>query len=237
MNFTLVTGGAKNLGREICLHLAAHQFNVAVHYNKSEKEALQVVKECQAYGVFAEAIHGDFSSNDGLEKFIEMYLKQFPNTKNLVNNVGNYLVKSALETSFEEMTDLFQVNVFACLSLSKALLPSIKMSQGSIVNIGVAGIDRVKAECYSTAYSMTKLCLLMLTRSLAKELGAFNVAVNMVSPGVLSSSIDALENLENIPMKRFGCLNEVADVVAFLLNQKNHYITGQNIEVAGGVRL
>lgn len=237
MSFTLVTGGAKNLGREICLHLAKNKLNVVVHYNKSEKEALQVVNECRKFGVQAEAIQGDFSSMDGVKKFIEMYLKQFPNTKNLVNNVGNYLIKSALETSYEEMTDLFQVNVFACLYLSQSLLHTIKMSQGSIVNIGVAGIDRGKAECYSTIYSMTKLSLLMLTRSLAKELGKFNVAVNMVSPGVLTSSIDAAENLEIIPMKRLGSLNEVADVVAFLLNQKNHYITGQNIEVAGGVRL
>ena len=237
MSFTLVTGGAKNLGAEICLNLAKNGLNVVVHYNKSELQALEIVKKCESLSVKAVAIHGDFSTMDGVKEFVENYLRLIPNTQNIVNNVGNYLVKSPLNTSLEEMIDLFQVNLYAAFYLIQNLMPSIKKLKGNVINIGVAGIDRGRAESYSTAYSMSKLSLLMLTRSLAKELSSFDVAVNMVSPGILEGAVDAPKNLETIPMQRLGTYREVSDVVTFLLDQKNHYITGQNIEVAGGVRL
>jgi NAD(P)-dependent dehydrogenase (short-subunit alcohol dehydrogenase family) len=237
MSFTLVTGGSKNLGREICLAIAKQRGNVAIHYNKSKKEALQVVTECKSFGVQAEAIQGDFSTSESTKVFIENYKKQFIVTKNLVNNVGNYLIKNLLETSVEEMKDLYQVNLFAPFVLMQSFIPLIKQEKGSIVNIGVAGIEHARAENYSTAYSMTKLSLLMLTKTIAKELAAFDVAVNMVSPGILEGSIGIPKDYKSIPMKRFGTYNDIANVITFLLDHNNHYITGQNIEVAGGVRL
>ncbi len=237
MSFTLVTGGAKNLGREICLRLAENQLNVALHYNKSDKQANLTVNECRSFGVHAEAIHGDFSTEENIKKFIDEYMKRFPKTQNLINNVGNYLVKSALETTIDEMETLFQVNLYAPFLLMKSLIPSIREERGSIINIGVAGIDHFRAENYSTAYSMTKQNLLLLTKSLAKELATFDVAVNMISPGMLENSADAPKILKTVPMNRLGTFKEVAEVAAFLLDKKNHYITGQNIEIAGGVRL
>lgn len=237
MSFTLVTGGAKNLGKEICLTLARNQCNVAIHYNTSKDEALEIAKECISLGVKAEAIQGNFSSMENVKEFVKEYLRRFPKTNNLINNVGNYLIKSACDTEVEEMIDLFQVNLYAPFFLIQSLIPLILEEKGSIINIGVAGINQIRSENYSTAYSLTKMNLLMLTKSLAKELSPFGVTVNMVSPGILEGSIDAFENRSYIPMKRFGNFSEVADVVAFLLKPNNHYITGQNIEVAGGVRL
>jgi len=237
MSYTLVTGGAKNLGAEICLTLAKNQMNVVIHYNTSKTSAIEVAEKCRLFGVKAETINGDFSTLNGVKEFAKEYLRLFPDTKNIVNNVGNYLVKPLLDSTPEEIINLFQVNLHAPILLIQSLVPSIKFFKGSVINLGVAGIDKGRAESYSTAYSMTKLSLLMLTRSLAKELAPFNVAVNMVSPGILEGSIDAPKNLEPIPMQRLGTYEQVADVVLFLLNQKNHYITGQNIEVAGGVRL
>lgn len=236
MSKTLVTGGARNLGREIVLKLAKENQDLIIHYKTSKIEAFQLVKECHDLGVEAEAVFGDFSSLEGMQAFIDL-LKPFKNIKNIVNNVGNYLVKPILETSLNEVNALFLTNLYAPLFLIQSLIPSINKEKGSIVNIGVCGIDHGRAENYSTAYSMTKASLLMLTRSLAKELASFNVTVNMVSPGMLEGSMDAPNDIEKLPMKRFGTMPQVADVVLFLLNPNNHYITGQNIEVAGGLRL
>jgi NAD(P)-dependent dehydrogenase (short-subunit alcohol dehydrogenase family) len=236
MSFTLVTGGAKNLGKEICLAIANAKGNVAVHYHKSKIEAEKVAEECRSFGVQAKTIQGDFSSNSTLETFFDHYKSTFPSTKNIVNNVGNYAIMPALKTPLNAMQNLFQTNLFAPFYLIQSLVALVKQEKGSIVNIGATGLS-TNAENYSTAYSMTKLSLLLLTTTLAKDLGCFDVAVNMVSPGILEGSVGNFKDLNLIPMKRFGTAKEVAKVVVFLLDQNNHYITGQNIEVAGGVRL
>lgn len=237
MAWTLVTGGAQRLGREICTTLAALDYDVVIHYNTSHKEAIEVQELCLKQGVRAEIIQGDFSTLKSTAKFCRDYLDRFTLTRNLVNNVGNFLVQPALTTSPEEWHDLFQNNLHAPLALIQALSPSIQESQGAIVNVGVAGLDTVRADTYCTAYSCAKLSLWMLTKSLAKELTSKNVRVNMVSPGYLDISVDLPANPAELPMGRPGKLAEVADLIAYLLEPTGSYITGQNIEVAGGIRL
>lgn len=234
MNWTIVTGGAKGLGAEICLHLAQKGYPVIVHYCTSENEALSIAAQCRALGVQAECIQGDFSTRTSTEKFIRNYESRFPQTQNLINNVGNYFLGSAMKTPLDTWYSLFQTNFFAPLAIAQALLPLISSAKGNIVNIGVVGIQNVTASTYSTAYDQTKLALLMLTKSLAKELASIPVRVNMISPGYLERSID---KPKNFPMKRPGTYAEVAEIVAFFLDPKNDYITGQNIEVAGGIGL
>lgn len=237
MTYTLITGASKRLGRTVALELASRGFDLILHYKNSEKEALELLNACRSFHVKAEIIYGDFSSNEGLESFVHLILKEFSGIRNLINNVGNYLIKGPKETTIQEMQDLIQVNLLAPFRLMQILLPKIAEQKGSIINLGVAGLNEVRAETYSTAYSMTKSNLLMLTKSLAKEYAKFDVSINMVSPGVLEESIDLSYLESQIPMKRVGTYREVADLIFFLLEDKNHYITGQNIEVAGGVRL
>ncbi|CUI16337.1 Short-chain dehydrogenase/reductase [Candidatus Protochlamydia naegleriophila] len=236
MAWTLVTGGAKGLGADLCHTLAKEGYSIAVHYNRSEKEALEVVKHCQAFGVEAVAIQGDFSSLDSLLDFTGRYVKQFPDTRHLINNVGNYLIKSAVLTEVDEWMALFQTNLHTPFVLIKELLPSLTNLKGQIINIGICGLETHQARTYSTAYSMTKAGLLMLTRSLAKELAPQGVRVNMISPGHLSTSINLPEACK-LPMGRPATCWEVSRVAAFLLHPDSAYLTGQNIEVAGGVGL
>lgn len=224
MGWTLVTGGAKGLGAEICRKLIKEGHKVVVHYRTSQKEAAEL-----AASSGCELIQGDFSTGEGVAQFIHDYCTRFANTRYLVNNVGNYLIKPSSETTVEELSMLFQTNLFAPFALTQALLPSLK----SIVNIGAAGLNS-RADAYSTAYTMTKSGLLQWTRSLAKELAPSLISVNMVSPGYIEESIDLPEHF---PMSRPVTRAEVAGVVAFLLDEQNRYITGQNIEIAGGVRL
>ncbi len=237
MNWTLVTGGAKNLGAEICRTLAAQGHSIVVQYRYSESEAQAVAQSCRDLGVEAEIIQGDFSSIETTVLFIVNYLARFRETKYLVNNVGNYFIGTALQTPLLKWGELFQNNVHVPFALIQALAPSIKKNQGSIVNIGVAGLAHGRADIYTTGYSCAKEALCLLTKSLAKELAPAHVTVNMVSPGYLESSVDLPKDVSALPMQRPGSLTETAQLVAYLLSPAASYITGQNIETAGGLRL
>lgn len=230
MGWVLVTGGAKRLGAEICLKLAAEGHSVVIHYNQSRQEAVELANKCKG----AEIIQGDFSTMHSFQTFVQNYLTRFPATSGLVNNVGIYLVKSALNTAFNEWENLLHINLTVPFLLCKELAPAIQQNQGSIVNIGKVGI--FSGSVYSPIYNLTKASLLQLTKSLAREMAPFSVNVNMVSPGHLENSID-LPPLDTLPMKRAGKLSEAANVVAFLMQKENRYVTGQNIEVAGGLHV
>lgn len=237
MPWTLVTGAARGLGAATALYLAQKGRSVVIHFNTSQDEAESVAERCRVFGVDAETIQGDFSTSSSTEDFIGRYLKAFPDTQNVVYNVGNYAVKSALETSAEEWNALFQTNLHAALQVCKGLLPSIIKEKGSIVMIGSAGLERQVADTYSPAYTITKMGLHALMKSLAKEVSQHHVRVNMVSPGHLENSVDIPGDFSKLPFGRPGTLEEVARVVDFFLDPSSGYITGQNVEVAGAVRL
>ncbi len=236
MAWTLVTGGARRLGAELCLALAAEGKPVLIHYCASLSEAQQVAAACRRYGVAAELIQGDFSTPASTAEFIERCLKQFPGIKHLINNVGSYLIKPVLETSMEEWLALFQTNLHAPFALSRAFMPALRSLKGNIINIGVAGVGSMHVDNIHPAYRMAKMALWMLTKTLARELAKDQVRVNMVSPGYIDNSVMA-DDIEKIPMQRAARVSEVARVVSFLLQDDSEYLTGQNIEVGGGVGL
>lgn len=235
MKWTLVTGASRRLGAAICHSLASLGYPILVHYRNSQQEAEAVTAECRKLGVDAEMIQGDFSSLESTNRFIEKCRKHYPDIKTLINNVGNYLVKSAEATTPEEWNALFQTNVNAPFALCHSFLPSLKACQGNIINIGVVGANTIHADVKRTAYLATKMSLLMLTKSLARELAQSQVRVNMVSPGYLDNAVDLSK--ARLPMQRPATLEEVIKVIIFLLDENNGYITGQNIEVGGGLGL
>ncbi|MCH9627987.1 MAG: 3-oxoacyl-[acyl-carrier-protein] reductase FabG [Chlamydiales bacterium] len=226
----LVTGGAQGFGAEICRQLANQGHDVVIHYRNSVSQANQVAKECQKLGVKAEVIQGDFLA---IEPFIEEYLTRFSQTKGLVNNVGNYLIAPLSQTELSAWRALFETNFFAPLSLTQALIPMLKKVQGTIVNIGTCGLSTQRPLMHASAYAATKSSLLFYTRCLAKELAPSHVRVNMVSPGILETSIDS----DQMPMGRRARLEEAASAVVFFFAESSRYITGQNLDVAGGYAL
>lgn len=237
MKWTLVTGGAKGLGAEICQALAAGGMPVLVHYHTSRQNAEEVVVGCRRSGVEAEVIQGDFSSPIATAQFIELCQKQFPDIKNVINNVGNYLTKSASETTPDEWNALFQTNLNAPFALCRAFISSLITCRGNIINIGVTGVNSIHADISRTAYMASKMGLWMLTKSLARELASAHVRVNMVSPGYLESAVDLPAQLTQLPMGRSASIAEVVRTIQFLLNEENYSITGQNIEVGGAIGL
>lgn len=233
MNWTLVTGAAKGLGSAICVELAKKGYPVVIHYRNSLSEAEEVKQQCLQLGVKAEIIQGDFSSSDSTRQFINEYKMRFQALTNLINNVGNYRVDPFFTTSSTDWEELYQTNVFSPVQLIQEFCPSIILKKGSIINIGVAGIHSVPADTYSLAYTASKMTLWMITKTLAKELK--EVRVNMISPGYLENAVDLPKDLSRLPQGRAVTLKEAAVLVPFLF--ENPSITGQNIEVAGGVRL
>ncbi|CRX38425.1 SDR family oxidoreductase [Estrella lausannensis] len=237
MAWTLVTGAAKRLGASICLELARAGHNLVIHYRQSQDEAEALAVTLRAFGVKAETIRGDFSTAESLQEFLREYQRQFLATRFVVNNVGNYLIEPPSETAPIKWHELFETNFFAPVALTNALLSSLKQERGAVVNIGVAGISKLKVDVNAAAYTMSKIALLAYTKSLAKEVAKDLVRVNMVSPGYIDNAVDLPDDLSVLPMKRAATPEEVARVVRFLLEPASAYITGQNIEVAGGVGL
>lgn len=233
MSWALVTGGAKGLGAEICRTMARLGHSVVCHYHTSREAAEKVAAECRTFGVEAATIQGDFSQRDQAVDFLERYKKQFPDTSILINNVGNYLLEKGSGTHLDASHLLFWTNVQTPLLLIQGLLPTLQV----VINIGTAGLDGHRADTRSTLYKSTKMALLSLTKSFARELAPRGIRVNMVSPGHLPYSVDLPKDISQLPMKRAVQLDEVARLIAFLVDSKNSSITGQNIEVAGGLAL
>ncbi len=231
--WTCVTGGAKRLGRQIALSLAKHGHSIALHYNESKSEAEDVAAACRSFGGRAETIQGDFSTRENVNDFLSEYLDRFPETSHFVHNVGKTLSKDTLATTHEEWAALFQINFFSALQILQELSPSLRKAQGSITTIGVAGLQRFSGSTKICAYQVTKEALWHVTQSLARELGKEGVRVNMVSPGYLEST--TLQPQRPIPLGRLGTFQEVADLVVFLTGERALYISGQNIEVSGGL--
>ncbi len=229
----LVTGAARGLGASVCRQLAAEGHDLVIHYRSSHREALKLLEECRSFGVNAETLQGDFATLSSLNLFISTYQSLFPHTKGLVNNVGNYFQLSSQETSESQWYDLFQTNFFAPVFLTRALIPSIRKEQGSIVNIGVTGLGAHRGFTQTTAYATTKEALRSFTVSLAKEEAPHLVRVNMISPSYMENAVD-LKDPQQLPMKRAAGLSEVAALVATFFDPLTAYVTGQNLEVAGG---
>lgn len=237
MKWTLVTGGALRLGAEVCRAAAKEGKNIVIHYRTSNTQAIGLRDELIGYGVAADIMEGDFSTLESTDAFIDQYLQRFPETENIINNVGNHAFGSTLKTSPEEFSHLMQINAIAPFAIIRGLLDSLKQHQGAVVNIGMVGAHNAAANTYSTAYHLSKLSLAMLTKSLAKELAADHVSVNMVSPGYLEHSVDLPKDMIHIPAQRLGTFKDIARAVLFFLSKDGRYTTGQILEVAGGVKL
>jgi 3-oxoacyl-[acyl-carrier protein] reductase len=235
MSYIIVTGGSKNIGKEVSLLLAKSGCDVAIHYKDGIDQADALQKEIRSLGVNCEIVFGDFSSEEGLEAFVSLAKAKLKSIKGLVNNAGFYKVGALQETSFHELKHIFQVNLFSAFYLIQSFVKELIIEEGSIVNLGMCGLISKMADDYATAFQMSKLSLLMLTKSFAKSLAKDKIKVNMVSPGYTETSIDLPKNYDSLPMKRAAANIEIAEGVLFFLNHP--YITGQNLEIAGGVRL
>lgn len=228
----LITGGALGLGRAVALKCAKRGYPVVIHYRKSQIEAEETAYLCREAGVVALTIQGEFSSEESTNDFIRRYLSLNIETNGLINNIGAYHPFPFEKTTPLEFRVLFETNLFAPYALIYALQTTLKR----VVNVGVAGLHSHRADMTAPGYRTAKLGLAHLTVALARELAPQGITVNMVSPGQLETSVDAVDPIA-LPMKRYASLEETAHIILSFFEKEYSYVTGQNIEVAGGYSL
>ena len=235
----LVTGAAIRTGRRIALQLASAGANLLIHYHRSTEAAEQTAATCRQFGVRAEIVSADLGQPDQAGQIIRKSADGYGLAIDiLINNVGNYPHSSPLGLSAEQFGDLLNTNLVAPYALIQALLPQLSSaSEADIINLGYSGAEHPVANQHAMGYQISKTGLLILTRTLAQQLGPQNIRVNMVSPGQLDNSVDLPESLlDHIPLGYAGSESDIAETIEFLLVQ-GRYINGANIDVGGGYRM
>ncbi len=235
----LVTGGAKGIGKAICIELAKAEYNVAINYCSSEKEAKEL-KDILSKYTDAEMFKSDVSSSADVKKMFLEIEERFGGVDVLVNNAG--IAQQALFTDITD--DMWQrmigINLTGAFNCSREALPyMINNKQGVIVNI--ASMWGEVGASLEVHYSAAKSGLIGLTKALAKEVGLSGVRVNAVSPGVVEtemmesfSDYDKAILKDETPLNALGTPEDIANAVEFLVSDKAKFITGQIISVNGG---
>jgi 3-oxoacyl-[acyl-carrier protein] reductase len=233
----VVTGGARRLGRHLSTTLAARGYDVVILYRDSEADARTLERDILETGRHARAQAVDVAAEPQVAAVFADIAKHEGRVDVLVNNVGNYNPQhvTKLDPSVWDATLATNLSgaYYCCFHALKLMRRG-----GNIINIGMAGLEGIRANVRGTDYYVSKTGLLVLTRALAAAYAEQNIRVNMVSPGQLENSID-LPPPDQIgrfvPLGRAGALDDIARAVEYLLDAT--YVTGVNLDVAGGYRL
>jgi len=235
----LVTGGSRGIGAAIAKRLAADGANVAITYTKGADAAVSVVKEIERAGRKAIAIQADAADADAVEAAVEKTVATFGRLDVLVNNAGTAVPKRFEETTLEEMDRLIGVNIRGVFVATQAALKHMK-SGGRIISIGSAVGERALTPGL-VPYSATKGAVKMFTQGLSREVASRGITVNNVQPGPIDTDANPAAGEWAIPQKaftaldRYGHVDEVAALVAFVAGPESSYITGANLTVDGGM--
>ena len=233
----VVTGGARRLGRQLCTSLAACGYDLVIVYRSSDAEAESLRQELAASGYRARALKADVSINRSVAGAFAEIAQREGRVDLLINNVGNYNPQDVTLLDPDVWDATIAANLsgaYYCIFHALKLMPD----GGNIINIGMAGLEGIRANRRGTDYYVSKTGLLVLTRAIAAGYAARRIRCNMVSPGQLDNSVDLppADEIERwVPLGRSGSLDDIAQAVRYLLEAT--YVTGVNIDVAGGYRL
>lgn len=237
----LVTGASRGIGKEIALTLASQGATVIINYNGSKERAMEVLEEIEANKGTAIVYQADISNFDQVKQMMADIKKQFDNIHILVNNAGitaDNLILRMSEDEFNKVIDVNLKGVFNCLRHISPIM--LKQKYGRIINI--SSIVGLHGNAGQVNYSAAKAGVIGMTKSLAKELGSRGITVNAVAPGYIDTDMTKVLKVEltdqikeQIPLKKLGQTEDIAHAVAFLASDYSSYITGQTIQVDGGL--
>lgn len=237
----LVTGASRGIGRAIALELAGKGANVVVNYAGSEDKAQTVVEEIKQFGVQSFKVQANVADEKEAKAMVKEVVNEFDSLDILVNNAGinrDNLIMRMKEDEFDQVIDTNLKGVFQCIkAVSRQMM---KQKGGRIIN--VSSIIGVSGNAGQANYTAAKAGVIGLTKSTAKEFASRNILVNAVAPGFISTDMtDALTDeqkdgmLSMIPLEKLGEPEDVARVVRFLASDDAKYITGQTINIDGGM--
>lgn len=239
----IVTGGARDIGRAVSMKFGALGARVVVNYNESEEAAEKTLRDLEAMGAQAVAVQADVSLAEGASYVLEQATQKFGKAIDiLVNNAGGLVKRSPVVTMEESLWDkVIAINLKSVYSMCKATLPYLTKG-GAIINLSSLAA-RSGGGPGAVAYATAKGGVLSFTRALAKELAPQRIRVNCVEPGVIATrfhddftSPEVRKTFPNaIPLGREGQADEVATAVAFLAGDASAYITGEALQINGGL--
>ncbi|MBR0305942.1 MAG: 3-oxoacyl-[Lachnospiraceae bacterium] len=247
MNLTgkvaLVTGASRGIGRRIAVTLAGYGATVIVNYNGSQAKAEEVVTEIEVNGGHAEAIQCNVAEFDEAKELIDKVVKSYGRLDILVNNAGITKDNLILKMSEEDFDAVLSTNLKGAFNCVKHVARQmLKQKSGRIINI--SSVSGVMGNAGQANYCASKAGIIGLTKSVAKELGSRGITSNAVAPGFIETEMtdvlsdDVKKSMgEQIPLKRFGQTKDIAETVAFLASDLAGYITGQVIQVDGGMAM
>jgi 3-oxoacyl-[acyl-carrier protein] reductase len=235
----LVTGGSRGIGAAIAKRLAADGASVAVTYSKGADAAASVVKEIERGGGKAIAIQADAADADAVRNAVERTVTTLGRLDVLVNNAGTAIPKPFEEATLEEMDRVIDINIRGVLVATQAALKHLKAG-GRVIMIGSAVGERVAAPGL-VPYAATKGAVKMFSQALAREIGSRGITINNVQPGPIDTELNPAAGDWAVPQKaataldRYGHVEEIAAMVAFVAGPESSYITGANLTVDGGM--
>lgn len=240
MKYALVTGGSRGIGRAICVKLAAMGYHILINYKSNDAEAVRTLRLIEEQNVTGVLLKFDVSDKQAVEENISRWISENPgkNIEVLINNAGIREDALMIWMTDSQWKNVLGSSLDGFFYVTKAVINQMLTKRyGRIVNIvSLSGIRGMPGQ---TNYSAAKSGVIGATKALAQEVARRNVTVNAVAPGFIRTDMtqdlkeDELKKL--VPMQRFGEAEEVADVVAFLASERASYITGEVINITGGL--
>ncbi|MBT3871926.1 MAG: 3-oxoacyl-[acyl-carrier-protein] reductase [Flavobacteriaceae bacterium] len=237
----IITGGSRGIGKSIVEIFAKHGANVAFTYNSSAESAKAIAAEVSKEGVKVKCYKSDASNFDNAQNLAAAVHKEFGSIDILINNAGITKDNLLMRMSEEDFDRVIQVNLKSVFNMTKAVQRvMLKQRKGSIINM--SSVIGLKGNAGQSNYAASKAGVIGFTKSMAIELGSRNIRSNAIAPGFIVTEMT--ENLgeetikkyyENIPLKRGGTPEEVANTCVFLASDMSAYITGQVLNVDGGM--
>ena len=237
----LITGATRGIGKQIALTLAKEGYDIAINYRKENEDLENTKKELAEIGVEVLAVQGDVSNYEDCERFVKQVIEKFGHIDVLVNNAGITRDSLLIRMKEEDFKQVVDTNLGGTFNVTKNVISyMMKAHSGRLINI--SSVVGVAGNAGQTNYSASKAGIIGFTKSLAKEVASRNILVNAIAPGFIETDMTGVlkeeirnEIAKNIPVKRMGSAQEVAKVVKFLASEDSSYITGQVINVDGGM--